>query len=337
MNARWLAALALLALPAAALAVGRPAAPRPDTRDLPAMPSYVQRVEPAVVALKVRADAKAPSSARLGRERFASAIVFDARGYAVTVSYAVIDALTIEAQTRTGQTLPARVTAIDFESGLAIVRLEGAGPFPVAPVGDSKDLANGTLTGTVGVDEDNDLVWVSGNVNGVRRFSAYWEYMLDRAIFVAPGSSSWAGSAVVNERGEVVGIVSLRLGQAPHVNLAIPIERLIAVKDELITAGRIVSRPPRPWLGLYTIVIDGAVLVDDVSPSGPARAAGFRKGDRIVGVNGVTVDTQEEFYEALWRGRAGDVIRVTVRREDAVRTIRVRSIDRHELLRGSGR
>ncbi|MBI3635159.1 MAG: PDZ domain-containing protein, partial [Candidatus Rokubacteria bacterium] len=76
---------------------------------------------------------------------------------------------------------------------------------------------------------------------------------------------------------------------------------------------------------------------DDVSPSGPARAAGFRKGDRIVGVNGVTVGTQEEFYETLWHGRAGDVIRVTVRREDAVRTISVRSIDRHELLRGSGR
>jgi S1-C subfamily serine protease len=263
--------------------------------------------------------------------------VFDARGYAVTVSYAVTDALSIEAQTRTGQTIPARVAAIDFESGLAIVRLQGAGPWPVAPVGDSNDLARGAVTGTVGVDEDNDLVWVASSVHGVRRFSAYWEYMLERAIFVAPGSSSWAGSAVVNDRGEVVGIASLRLGEAPHVNLAIPIERLTAVKDELITAGRIVSRPARPWLGLYTVAVDGTVLVNDVSPSGPARTAGFRKGDRIVGVNGVAVGTQEEFYEALWRGRAGDVIKVTVRREEATKTISVRSIDRHELLRGTPR
>src|SRR5262249_57391073 len=115
--------------------------------------------------------------------------------------------------------------------------------------GDSHSVAAGARTGTVGVDEDNDLVQVSGSVQAVRRFSAYWEYMLDRAIIVAPASPQWGGSAVVNERGEVVGIASLRLGDAPPVNLAVPIEKFVPVKDELIASGRIASRPPRPWLG----------------------------------------------------------------------------------------
>ena len=63
--------------------------------------------------------------------------------------------------------------------------------------------------------------------------------------------------------------------------------------------------------------------------------AGFVKGDRIVGVNGVQVRTQEQFYEAMWRGRAGDTIEVAVRRHDAVRIIPVRSIDRSTLYRTS--
>ena len=167
----------------------------------------------------------------------------------------------------------------------------------------------------------------------VRRFSAFWEYMLDRALMLAPGMSSWGGSAALDERGRVVGIVSLRLGEAPHVSLAIPAENLLAVKDELISAGRVVSRPPRPWLGLYTAAEDGRVLVDGFNESGPARTAGFRRGDQIVGVDGIRVATQEEFYEALWRRQAGETIEVLVRRADRVQVIPVRSIDRHRLFR----
>jgi predicted metalloprotease with PDZ domain len=97
----------------------------------------------------------------------------------------------------------------------------------------------------------------------------------------------------------------------------------------------VVSRRPRPWLGLYTAAEDGRVLVDGFNESGPARTAGFRRGDQIVGVNGQRVATQEEFYEALWRRQAGDTIEVQVRRADRVRVIPVRSIDRHRLFRPS--
>jgi S1-C subfamily serine protease len=157
--------------------------------------------------------------------------------------------------------------------------------------------------------------------------------MLDRALIVAPSIESWGGSAVVDTQGAVIGIASLRLGEPPHVNVAIPIDKFVAVKDELLSTGRVVSRPPRPWLGLYTIPRDGAVVIDGFSPIGPAREAGFRRGDRILSVNGVNVGSQEEFYEQLWRGRAGDVVRVAVQREAGVHVIKVQSIDRYRLLR----
>jgi S1-C subfamily serine protease len=330
-----LVSLALLLAPVAALAVPKTREPRPNPREASAVVSYVQRVEPALVGLYVRAPADRPSSARLGAQRFATGVVFDTRGYAVTVSYVVLDALTIEAKLRDGRTVPARLVGLDLDAGLAVVRLEAAGPWPAAELASSGDLRVGAVTGTVGVDEDGDLVHATTTLQAVRRFSAFWEYMLERALMLAPSMSSWGGSAAVDERGRVVGIVSLRLGEAPHVSLAIPSEKLLAVKDELISAGRVVSRRPRPWLGLYTAAEPGRVVVDGFNESGPARRAGFQKGDQIVGVNGVGVTSQEEFYEALWQGEAGETIQVSVRRDDRVQVIRVRSIDRHRLFRAA--
>jgi S1-C subfamily serine protease len=337
MTRRLLVTLILaIALPGLAFAVGRPREPRLAPRDVAEVPSYVRRIEPALLGLRVRAPEEAVSSARMGAQRFATGLVFDARGYAVTVSYALLDAVRIEAQMRGGRTVPARLVGLDLETGLGVVKLDGEGPWATAALGQSADVQAGALTGTIGVDEDNDLAWATSQVESVRRFSGYWEYMLDRALIVGPSIDSWGGGAVVDAHGVVIGIASLRIGDAPHVNVAIPIEKFVAVKDELVATGRVVSRPPRPWLGLYTIPRNGTVVIDGFSPQGPARDAGFRRGDRILSVNGVTIGSQEEFYEQLWRGRAGDVVRVAVQREAGVQVIAVQSIDRYRLFRVNG-
>jgi S1-C subfamily serine protease len=332
MTARIAVLLAALLVPVG-LALARPAAwePRVHPSNLPAVPSYVQRVEPALVGLHVRAAEDKPSSARLGARRFGTGIVFDARGYVVTVSYVVLDAVRIEARLRDGRTVPAHLAGLDLDTGLAVVQLEGQGPWPAAELRPSSDLRVGAVTGTAGVDDDGDLVHATTTLRAVRRFSAFWEYMLDRALMLAPSMASWGGSAAVDEHGRVVGIVSLRLGEPPHVSLAIPAETFLAVKDELVATGRVLSRRPRPWIGLHTAAQPGRVVVDGFNESGPARTAGFVRGDRIVGVNGVDVASQEEFYEQMWRRQAGDTIEVAVQRDDGVRVISVRSIDRHRL------
>ncbi len=323
----------VLAVVGAAEAVPRLIEPRTHPGEIPAEPSHVRRVEPAIVGLRVRADEAAFSSGRLGSRRFGSGVIFDRGGYALTVSYILLDAISIEAVLRDGRTVPAHLAGLDLESGLGVVRLDGPGPWPAATLGQSNDAVPGMLTATIGVDEDNELVYVTGAVQGVRRFSSFWEYMLDRALLISPASSSWGGSAVVDTGGNVIGVASLRLGESPYVNLAVPIEKFVPVKDELIAAGRVLSRRPRPWLGLYTAATTGGVVVEGVAPVGPAATAGFLKGDRIVSVNGVSVDSQEHFYEVLWRGQAGDVVRIAVQRGGALHVIAVASMDRYRLLR----
>ncbi|HXG15308.1 MAG TPA: S1C family serine protease [Calidithermus sp.] len=321
------------ALPAAAGAVPRAPEFRLAPHEVAPEPTYVRRVAPALVALHVRADPGAPSSARLGRRRFGTAVIVDPRGYAVTAGYVVMDAVHVDARLASGQRVRAHLVGQDLDSGLALVKLDAPGPWPTARLGDSQDVGPGTPTATVSLDEDDELVSVLGQVRAVRRFSGSWEYMLDRALLVEPGSASWAGAAVVTVDGTVIGIGSLRLGGPPHVTLAIPAELFAAVQEELIAAGRVVSRPARPWLGLYTRETPAGVVVDGFAAQGPARHAGFRLGDRIVGVNGVAVRSQEEFYAALWRGRAGEVVRVAVERGGATLVIAVASVDRYRLRR----
>ncbi len=319
----------LAGAPALLAAAPRAPEPRVDPRVLSALPSQVRRVEPALVGLRVRAREDSPSARRLGVERTGTAVVFDGRGHAVTVSYLLLDAVQIEARLRGGRVVGARLVALDLDSGLGVVRLEGEGPWSPATLVSSADVGVGAITATVGVDEDGDLVHVTGAVHSVRRFSAFWEYMLDRALFVAPAiAGSWGGTAVVDPEGRVVGIVSLRLGDGPHLNMAVPSERLLQVQDELIKTGRVVSRPPRPWIGLQTVVTEGGLYVQGFNESGPARVAGFRRGDRIVRVDGVAVNTQEEFYERMGRRGAGDPIEVAVLREAGELIIPVRSLDR---------
>ena len=329
------AMIAVLLVPLPVLAVPRPPEPRLAPGSVSPLPSFVRKVEPSVIGLRVKASPAALSSQRLGAQRAGSAVIFDARGYAVTVSYLAIDAERIEAQLRDGRAVGARLVGVDLETGLAVVRLDGPGPWPVAELGDSRDLIAGARTGTVGIDEDDDMVHAVTTVDGVRRFSASWEYMLDRAFIVSPSIASWGGSALVDDHGRLVGIVSLRLGDKPHVNLAIPLEKFLPVKDEIIAGGRVSSRRPRPWLGLQTAGGADGVVVEGFNEAGPARAAGFRLGDRIIGVDGARVATQEEFYERLWRRQAGDTIDVAVRRGASERVISVRSMDRYSLYRTS--
>ena len=80
----------------------------------------------------------------------------------------------------------------------------------------------------MGVSADGSLVATASRVQAVRSFAASWEYMLDRAFIVAPYNAAFGGAALVDSAGQVIGITSLRLGEAPHVNLAIPIEKFLA-------------------------------------------------------------------------------------------------------------
>lgn len=265
----------MLALPLAAATRG--SEPRPDPSVAPPSPSYVRRIEPAVVRIRVRVLADSPSALVLGLERAGSGVIFDPGGCALTVSYVLVEAAQIEVTLRDGKSVPAELVGLDLEAGLGVVKLVGPGPWPTAALGDSTGVGVGQRAATVGVAEDNVLVVTDGSVTETRRFAGYWEYMPERAFLVSPDNPAFGGSPLVNPQGEVIGIASLGLGEPPAVNLAIPLETFVPGKDELLRSGRVVSRKPRPWLGLYTFPAEGGGVV---MRGGRFEAIAVRPADR---------------------------------------------------------
>jgi len=334
---RWIVP-ALLALLTTGAVAAAPQAPEPRVAPgrLSSQPSFVQRVEPAVVGIHVEVPPDRPSVRTLGAERWGSGVIVDQAGHILTVSYIVMDASEIKVSLRDGRVLPATLTGIDFESGLGVIRLEASGTWPLAVLGSSAAAHVGDGAAIVGVTEDNHVVVTLGTIRAIQSFAAYWEYLLEQAILVAPTNAAFGGSPLINTQGEVVGITSLRLGDPPQVNLAIPIDLFHTVKNTLLSTGRS-GRPPRSWLGLSAFPVDEGVIVGRIGPVGPAGQAGLRPGDVIVRLNGEKVEGLEDFYRKLWRTTVGDEVKLTIRRQARFEVITVRPADRYQFYQTRGK
>ncbi len=144
---------------------------------------------------------------------------------------------------------------------------------------------------------------VSAHIAAKQEFAGYWEYVLDEAIYTLPAHPNWGGTAVINDRGQLIGIGSLHIEQSEsadqrgHLNMVVPIDLLKPIFDDLTTLGRR-RTPPRPWLGVYASEVEERVVVVGRSQRGPARKADLRNGDIIVAVAGQPISSLAAFIVA---------------------------------------
>ena len=179
---------------------------------------------------------------------------------------------------------------------------------------------------------------IEAKVVGRQEFAGYWEYLLDNAIFTAPAHPFWSGSALIGKDGKLLGTGSLILQQGDgkkrmDMNMIVPVANLRPVLDDLLAYGR-VSKPPRPWLGLYAMENDGSLIVGGVSDRGPAAAAGVQQGDRIIALGDEDVTDLGSLWRKLWAtGPAGTPVTLKLNRDGTSITVHVTSADRTSFLR----
>ena len=176
---------------------------------------------------------------------------------------------------------------------------------------------------------------VAARVVGNQEFAGYWEYVLDEAIFTAPSHPNWGGTALIGEKGDLLGIGSLQLegNTGSDINMVVPIDMLKPALDDMLSYGAR-KGPPRPWLGMYVADSDDKLVVMGLATRGPAQRAKIETGDVVLAVGGASVGSLADLFRKIWAmGAAGVDVPLTLSREQRTVEVIIKSADRNTFLK----
>jgi S1-C subfamily serine protease len=292
----------------------------------------VKRLLASVVHIHAEVPAAHPSTRHLGDERMGTGIIVDPSGLILTVNYVVMGAETIQVTFGKGRSQKAEIVAQDFELGLALLKVKRTN-LPAVPVASSDDLDRGEPVFALGAISPRERRVSGGILTYLGEFEAYWEYRLERGIVSSAANPGPGGGPLFTLLGQMVGVVSLNLSEIARNSLSIPVECYQMNREELLRHGRVVSRPPRAWLGVFAHPLEEGVVVAGVVPNGPGARSGVQEGDVIVALDSQEVPTLKDLYLNLWRHGPGDRIELEVLRDNELRVVHVTGGDRAEFYR----
>ncbi len=272
----------------------------------------------------------------MGSERIGHGVLIDDEGHVLTIGYLVTEAEEVWLTTHDGRSVPAHVLGSDSASGLGLLKALQPLAIPPIALGDSRHVSDGDQVIVAGGGLRDRSV--TAGIVARQEFAGYWEYVLDEAIFTAPGHPLWSGAALIGPTGRLLGICSLQLqqrtsrGRIVPLNMVVPIELLPPILEDLKAGAS--SNPARPWLGVFAQDDDDHVVITGSSSNGPAQRAGVRPGDIVRAVAGREVSSLAGFYRSVWAlGPAGVEVPLTLEREGDVFDVSLRSRDRRRELR----
>jgi serine protease Do len=296
-----------------------------------------------------------------------SGVIVDSKGYVLTNDHVVSAADKINVKLASGDSYIARIVGEDRENDLAVLKIDVPKPLPFAKAGDSTAVRVGDWAVAIGSPFGLDQTVTAGIVSATGRIgfanssgrgivpftpSGFGDYIQTDAA-INPGNS---GGALVNTRGEIIGIntfISTKSGGSEGVGFAIPSTVFVNSYNQLVSKGKI----ERGWLGvsmnLYDMTdelaqyfgvagndptgikdSDGVIvtqLVDekgDPAETGPAFQAGIRAEDVIVKFNGREIENFYDLRSAVANTPPGQTAPVVVVRKGQVLNLRVTLAER---------
>ncbi len=229
-----------------------------------------------------------------------SGVVISADGYILTNNHVVDGATDVEVTLPDRREFKAKVIGTDPKTDIAVIHID-ASNLPAITVGDSSKMQVGdavlAIGNPYGVGQTVTAGIVSATGRGNLGIEDYEDFIQTDAS-INPGNS---GGALVNDRGELVGINTAILaghsGGNQGIGFAVPVSLARHVMDQIVTNGHVT----RAYLGVRIQEVTPAIaramgldapkgaLVSDVTPDSPAQRAGLKSGDVITGLNGKPV------------------------------------------------
>jgi len=273
-----------------------------------AVADAAERVLPSVAA--IRALGK-------GRDGYGAGIVVAPEGLVLTALHVVKEASALAAVVD-GEEFPARLVGTHVQTDIALLRIVAPGrTFRAARFAPDDEIRVGETVLAVanpfglGTSVTRGILSARDRRGVVEGNDAP---LLQTDASINPGSS---GGALVNLRGEVVGLITAiltRSGGSEGVGFAVPSLELETVAHALAEGREVL----RPWLGIRvtrTTSNRPGLKVLAVTPGGPCAAAGLRRGDLITRLANRPLRLSDELHLLLRHQEIGDRVQLEVLRE----------------------
>jgi len=246
-----------------------------------------------------------------------SGFLYQSNGLVLTNAHVVERSERVTVGLQNGRRVPGTVVGLDSLTDLAVVRLEGGGPWPVVALGNSDALQVGDWAIAVGNPFGLDQTVTLGIVSSLNRNASKLGItdkrldLIQTDAAINPGNS---GGPLLNAAGEVVGINTLvRSGPGAGLGFAIPINRARTIAAQLVSTGR----ASHAFIGVALDQAGNGVRVMSVQAGGPAASAGLRVGDVIVAAAGRPVQSPAQLVAVVEATGVGRTLELSVRRDGA--------------------
>jgi len=258
-----------------------------------------------------------------------SGVIVDAKGYIVTNRHVVEKADRIRVKLMDdppGVLHDAKVIGSDQETDLAVIKIESDKPLPVAKLGNSDSMEVGDWVLAVGSPFGLSETVTAGIVSAKGRNivpNRQFQSFIQTDAAINPGNS---GGPLVNMAGEVIGINTAILTDTnayAGVGFAMPSNTVAEIYNDLISPNHKVTRGS---IGIvFKVGLSGAVnrvygfkngvLVQEITPGGPAEKAGLKAGDIISTIDGRPIKDGDDLVNEIASRRPGSSVRLGYLRE----------------------
>ncbi len=261
---------------------------------------------------------------------YGTGIIITQDGYIVTNHHVVDGSDSVKITLFDGAEYSAAIVGTDATTDLAVLKIDATGLIPAA-LGDSDALEVGETVVAIGNPLGASLAGsvTSGIVSALNRNispNGFSQKYIQTDAAINPGNS---GGALVNMKGQVIGINTLKTYLAGYddygvpigtegIGFAIPINSAKPIVEQLIATGSV----QRPGIGIMCFVDEtnqynaagapAGVTVMDVTENGPAAQAGLEAYDIITSIDKTAVDSVETLTSVIQSHNIGDQIELSV-------------------------
>src|SRR5579864_3624739 len=275
-----------------------------------------------------------PQSRPQREEALGSGVIVTHDGYILTNNHVVAKGTDIKVFLPNKQQYPAKVVGTDPKTDIAVLKIQ-AHDLPTVTFGDSSRIQVGDyalgIGDPFGIGETVTLGIISATARSQLGIENYEDFIQTDAA-INPGNS---GGALINARGEVIGINTAILsggsGGNQGIGFAIPINLARYVMDQILKYGKVT----RGWMGVgiqdvsapvaraYGVPANQGAIISDVAPNSPAAQAGLQRGDVITQLNGQPVQGANDLKLKVGEMRPGTAAHLKVLRNGKARDVSV--------------